>query len=204
MKKAKFFRHPALALAVLCALTLAGCPTDPDPDPDPDSALRGDWTNNTAADELPRGLVKEFSIDNDFSFKASINPLFVGTYNEAYDAAKADGEAAAKAAGLAALAALTDQDEKDNRWTVTGKLSGDKGDVCIMSNMRETTDKMTPPVPDSGFTVSADFALRAYNGHRVKIIFNEDKTTFNFESANNNQNVNLFFGGSYTKTKIPD
>jgi hypothetical protein len=204
MKKAKFFKYFALALAVVSALTLAGCPTDPAPDPDPDSALRGNWTNDSAADKLPPGLVKTFSIENDFSFQASINPLFVGTYNDAYDAAIGDGKdgSVAKEAGLAALAELTLQDEDNNRWTVTGKLSGDSGNVCIMRNLEETTGKMTPPAPGTGNIVSANLALSIYNGHRVKIIFNDAKNTFDFESASNDKNVNLFFGGNYTK--IPD
>jgi hypothetical protein len=199
MKMAKFFRHAALALAAVCALTLAGCPTDTE-ELDPDSALRGNWTNDNADDKLPPGLVKTFTIGNDFSFEASINPLFVGTYNEAYDAAIDHGdEAAAQEAGLDALAKLTVQQEKDNRWTVTGKLSGDRGNVCIMSNLKETTGKKTPPDPKTGAVVSANLALLVFNGHRVKIIFNEEKNAFNFESANNDKNVNLVFGGAYTK-----
>ncbi|MDR1249422.1 MAG: hypothetical protein LBK63_08990 [Treponema sp.] len=198
MKKAKFFRYAALALAA--ALTLAGCPTEPAPDPDP--ALIGDWTNN-ADGGLHPGLVKTFTIGEDFRFEASINPLFVGTYNEAYDAAIDGGKGveAAKAAGLAALAKLTDKEQADNRWTVTGKLSGDRDNICIMSNMKETTGKMTPPAKEMPPMI-ANEALRFYNGHPVEINFiNDNKTAFTFKSNKGDPNVNLFFGGNYTQKK---
>jgi hypothetical protein len=224
MKKAKFFRYAALALAAVCALTLAGCPTDPDPDPDPDPALINSWTNKV--ENLPAGLVKEFTINNDFSFTAYINPTFIGTFMGAYeaayktkyaeemkngsgeDAARAAGDTAGKTAGMGALATnLKDVKDEATRWTVTGKLTADGGAIYVMNSLEEKTGKDTPPDPGAdpkAPVVKADVTVRGFNGQRVRITFNGEKSAFNFESAEKNDKVTMFFGGDYTiKPKTP-
>jgi hypothetical protein len=178
MKKAKFFRYAALALAAVCALTLAGCPTDSDPDPDP--ALKGTWTNKVTG--LPGGLVKDFIIGDGVRFEAKINPMFIASYS----AVASDPD---KLAGLEQAAAGT-------WWTVTGKLTADGGDIYIMSDLTETTGQ--PAFPLSGDMTAAQ-ELLGFEGHHVKITFNDDKTAFKFESAENNADVTAFFGGDYTK-----
>jgi hypothetical protein len=177
--------YAALALTAVCALTLAGCPTDPDPEPDP--ALIGSWTNKVTG--LHDGLVKEFTINSDFSFTASINPTFIGAYNQE---------------GVTALTGLEQQPggEDATRWTVTGKLTADEDGIYIMSNLTETTGK--PALTNPGGK-AADEVF--FFGGPVKITFtNTDKTAFYFESAASGEiakHVTAFFGGNYTR-KIPD
>jgi hypothetical protein len=205
MKKTRFFRYAALVLAAACALTLAGCPTDTH-DPDPDPALRGNWTNN-ADGNLHSGLIKTFTINDNFTFTASINPTFIGAYNKAYAITYGnkiqDGadEAAAHAAGVAAgTAALNELEQQPGvtdgttRWTVTGKLTADGGSIYIMSSLKETTDKPAPGQTQPG---GANTVLVGFDGHRVKIAFANNKAAFYFASANDNYDVTAFFGGSY-------
>jgi hypothetical protein len=187
MKKAKFFRHSALALAVVCALTLAGCPTDPDPDPDP--RLEGTWTNNAAGNLQYAGLVKTFTINPNFTFEADINPVFIKAYNET------EGNDAAKAAaGNAALAALG-KTEAGARWHVTGRLTADGGNRYNMSDLHETSDQ--PALQISGKADQEVF----YFESPVRIIFTDDDN-FKFESLASGRikvGVDLFFGGDYTR-----
>jgi hypothetical protein len=186
MRKTMFSMYAALALTAACALTLAGCPTDPDPEPDP--ALIGSWTNKV--DGLHDGLVKEFTIKDDFSFTASINPTFIGAYIQG---------------GVTALTGLGSQNITDEatRWTVTGKLTAEGDGIYIMSSLTETTGK---PVP--GQTEPAGGAatvVAGFNGP-VKITFTKaDKTAFKFESAASGviaEQVTAFFGGNYTNITI--
>jgi hypothetical protein len=180
MKKAKFFRYAALALAAVCALTLAGCPTDSDPDPDP--ALKGEWTNKV--DGLLAGLVKDFTIGDGVRFEAKINPMFIAMY----PTVASDPD---QLAGLEQTAA-------DTWWTVTGKLTADGGDIYIMSDLTEITGQSA--FPRSGDMTAAQ-ELLGFEGHHVKITFNDDKTAFKFESAESGEGatqVDMFFGGNYT------
>jgi hypothetical protein len=187
MKKAEFFKHSALALAVVCALTLAGCPTDPDPDPDP--RLEGTWTNN-AGGNLYDGLAKKFTIYPNFNFEADINPVFIKAYNETEG-----GDEAKVAAGNAALAELG-KTEIDARWHVTGRLTADGGNRYNMSDLHETSDQ--PALQISGTADQEVF----YFGSPVRIIFTGDDN-FNFESALTSgmiaEGVTAFFGGDYTR-----
>jgi hypothetical protein len=209
MKKAKFFRYAALVLAAICALTLAGCPTDPDPDPEPDTALKGEWTNKVAG--LHDGLVKDFTIDPDFTFEAKINPMFIGAYNQAYGtayatamgqgASEAVAQEAGSSAGLGALDGLLQQPgvtEANTRWTVTGKLTGEEDDIYVMSSLTETTGKPALSLP-AGSTAAEE--LIGFNGQHVKISFtNDNKTAFKFESNESGElatQVTAFFGGDY-------
>jgi hypothetical protein len=198
MKKTRFFRHVLLALAAACALTLAGCPSGAD-DPEPDSVLRGEWTNNADGNLRP-GLIKTFAINNNFTFTASVNPTFIGAFNEARAASKArdNDDAIANAAGLAALTGLeqTGVTDEATRWTVTGKLTAEGDVIYIMSGLTETTDKPAPGQIEPG---GANAVLVAFNGQRVRIAFAKNKAAFSFTSANNNNEVTAFFGGDYAK-----
>jgi hypothetical protein len=202
MKKTKFFRYAALVLAAACALILAGCPTNAD-DPDPDPALRGNWTNKVG--DLHGGLVKDFAINDNFTFTASINPTFIGAYNEAYGVALPGGAEAANTAGLAALAVLEQQPgttDAATRWTVTGKLTADGGSVYIMSNLMETSVPPKPALSMPGKTAAEE--VLGFSNRPVKITFSNDKTAFNFESAEKGalaDKITLFFGGNYTRKK---
>jgi hypothetical protein len=192
MKKTKFFRYAALALAAVCALTLAGCPADP-ADPDPDPALRGSWTNNATGDKIP-GLVKTFTIHDNFNFTASINPLFIGAYNNAIKNGKNETEAEA-----AANAALAEKTEEEVRWTVTGSLTAEGGVRYHMSNLTETSVPPKPPLSSFGKTAAEEVAF--FIGP-VKITFTDTgKNEFNFEGAGGfaPERVTEFFGGNYTR-----
>jgi hypothetical protein len=208
MKKTRFFMYAVLAAAMACVLVLAGCPKDA-AGPEPDPALIGSWTND-AGGGLHAGLVKTFTINDDFTFRASINPVFIGAYNTGYktgyDAAIENGadeaaaDAAGKTAGAAALANLESSGAKeaDVRWTVTGKLIADDGGLYLMNNLVEQDNK---PLPGEGGSTDATIVLAAFQGHPVMITFNTAKTAFTFKSASSPENlqVTAFFGDTYTK-----
>jgi hypothetical protein len=200
MKKTKFFMCASLVLAAACALTFAGCSKDPAPEPD--TALRGPWTNN-AGGALHAGLVKTFTIGNDFSFEASINPVFITEFNTKFAEAIQGGsnpEQAALAGNNAVIALATNGVTDDaTRWTVTGKLTAEGDGIYIMSNLTETTNKPAAPDQPAG---SAAGVLSGFGG-AVKLTFTKnDKTAFKFESAQSGPTavqVNAFFGGDYTR-----
>jgi hypothetical protein len=201
-KKTQFLVSAGLVLAVVCVLTLTGCPKEPEED-QIDSRLVASWTNNEAG-----GMKKEFTINSDGTFTASINPTYVGAYNEAYGMAYAaaiqGGETAAHAAGLAAgaaaiagLAADPNTSDAATRWTVTGKLVKDEGDIYIMNNLHEISDPPKPASIEAPEAGDANSVLFAFN-QKVKIEFT-DGNTFTFESAESDDLTNAFFGGTYVK-----
>jgi hypothetical protein len=198
MKKAKFFRYAALALAAVCALTLAGCPTDPEPDPELNPDLVAVWTNATGEGNIHGGLFKEFTIRSNSSFTASINPKFIMAYFQAYNAAISEGAEPAQAeeAAVGTLNGLAQEQGGENatRWTVIGRLASDVENTYIMGGLTETFGKQ-------GFATAgtATQELNGFNGHAVRILFADNKESFDFVSATNDANVNLFFGGHYTK-----
>lgn len=193
MKKLKFLLAAGSVLAAVFALTLLGCPKEPEED-QIDSRLIGPWTNGQDG-----GMKKEFTIAGDASFTASINPTYVGAYNQAY-AAALDGGASNDAAAQAAQEALAQLEESGatdalTRWTVTGKLVKDDGDVYIMTNLHETSGQSAAPGAPSG---SADGVVNAFSAAKVEITFSTSEQ-FEFKSADGNDQVTAFFGGDYTK-----
>jgi hypothetical protein len=198
--------HTVLAMAVVWALTLAGCPKDTAVS-DPDARLKGEkgWTNN-AEGNLPPGLIKTFTIHDDFTFKASINPTHIGAYNTVFKEAKAENksDAEAKAAAEARLAEMQ-QNVNDNdeatRWDVRGKLTGDEGNICVMGQLSEKNDRTVPNPNKAGEMIKADELVGLFGGY-VKITFPDDNT-FKFESASSIPDqaaaVNDYFGGTYTR-----
>jgi hypothetical protein len=179
-KKAGFALSAGLVLAAVFALALTGCPKDPEED-QIDSRLVASWTNN-ADGSLHAGLVKEFTINRDETFTASINPTFVNAH---------------KTGGDAALMGLEQMPiaEEGTRWTVTGKLVKDEGDVYFMSNLAETSNPPKPADimnPGEGTANETVGQMREY----VTIVFN-DNGSFTFSSTT--EAVQDFFGGDYVK-----
>jgi hypothetical protein len=101
----------------------------------------------------------------------------------------------AKAAALGDLTQLG-KSEEDVRWTVTGKLVKDEGDVYIMTNLHEITEKPALITEPTGQT--ADALVNNFSSQKVLITF-ADSTRFTFESAQGTDEVTNYFGGNYSK-----
>jgi hypothetical protein len=188
MKKLKFLLGAGSVLAAVFALTLLGCPKEAE-ESQIDSRLIGSWSNG-----LPGGLYKEFEIGSDSKFTASINPAYLARYNGALSQG-----ASADQADQVALGQLAElgSSEEDARWTVTGKLVKEDGDVYFLNDLDETTGKPADPSqPDGG---TADTMVGTYHGQRVQITFDDSLSTFTFASAQDDDQVTAFFGGEYTK-----
>jgi hypothetical protein len=192
-------------MVAVCALVLSGCFRNYF-NPEPDTALIGTWTNNAGGD-LHAGLVKEFTINNNFTFEASINPTFIREFNQGYAVAIGEGadDEMATIAGMAAVLVLDLlTDDETTRWTVTGKLSADGKGGYVMSKLAETTGKPDPAQTGQG---DASAVVAGFNGHHVKFSFmNDEKNAFHIESAESGPEavqVTAFSGGNYTR-KISD
>jgi hypothetical protein len=191
MKKMKVVMSAGLVLAAVFALTLLGCPQEPEKDTI-DSRLVASWTNGADG-----GLKKEFTIREDGTFTASINPIHVGAYLQALSG----GEEAAKGV-LTALEAREGTRDADTRWTVTGELVEEGDGIYIMKDLDEATGKPVTIDTTSGQpTGKADDAVVGYNGEWVRIVFGSDEKSFKFSSAKDTPNAEVenFFGGTYTK-----
>jgi hypothetical protein len=208
MKKRSFLVYAGMVLAVLMMLVLAGCPQEPDKEDGIDGRLAHSWTNDpnneyTIENNLI-GLKKTFTIKSDGSFEASINPIHIGAYGKTYSGALAQGgdAAAAAAAGfLAGLQSNTVTQDAAVRWAVEGKLVHDSGDIYFMKNLKEKNNAPVRLDDDTGKpTGSANAALSTggYEGHRVELKKNTDGI-FSFTSASGDENINTFFGGTYTQ-----
>jgi hypothetical protein len=200
MSNSRFFAAAGTVLA-LCTLVLTGCPPESSKT-EPDPRLVNTWENGDK-NEL-QGLYKKFTIDGDYKFTASINPIHTTAYYRAYNGAIAGGKEAAEEAGEQALANLgkNNQDDTNTRWTVTGRLVMDEGNKYFMKELAETTNK---PSPDSGSTQgSADTIVKGMDNRLVKILFTGDDA-FIFSPANSRDEstIGLFFGGGYRKAATP-
>jgi hypothetical protein len=198
MKKINTLMSAGLVLAAVFSLILLGCRQEPEEDNSIDSRLVASWANG-----LEKGLYKEFTINEDGTFTAYINPFHVGTYN-------AKVEESGKTAAEAILTQYESQEttkDANTRWTVIGKLEKDEGDgVYLMTNLEEKTEKPANYKYNSETSQfeaegSANDAVKAYSGKAYVITaFPEGvDNTFEFLSASGDEKVNAFFGGTYTK-----
>jgi hypothetical protein len=197
MKNSRFFAAAGAVLA-LCTLILTGCPPEASK-ATPDSRLIGIWNNGESG-----GLAKTFTIDGEYKFTTTINPTYIGAYNKAYGENIASGKEVAEAAGKAAINYLESQGTTDaaTRWTVTGSLEIDEGNIYIMKGLEEITGKPAPDAGNGAPQMTADAAVKGVaNEKRVEISFTSD-TTFTFADAGDNtpaSQINQFFGGTYKK-----
>ncbi|MDR2135987.1 MAG: hypothetical protein LBO76_05155, partial [Treponema sp.] len=107
MNNPRFFAVAVFAVTgtvlALCTLVLSGCPPESSKTV-PDPRLVNTWENGDK--NALQGLYKKFTIERDYKFTASINPIHTAAYYTAYNRAIGSGKAAAEEAGRKALAEL--------------------------------------------------------------------------------------------------
>ncbi|MDR1970922.1 MAG: hypothetical protein LBQ46_03280 [Treponema sp.] len=204
MKSRKFFALTVPAL--LGALILSACAQGPS-SPQPDSRLKGGpWKNGDAA--TLSGLYKEFTINDDYTFTAYINPTFMEVVKQA-NGGTVPTDPTTIATVIPTARGMVDtflgggkSDAEINAaienwtWTVTGKLIIDEGEIYIMDALEETDDKdLNALDPSLG---KANAMIGNFNMQKVKLEFTGENT-FTFESAENTTAVTDYFGGAYSK-----
>jgi hypothetical protein len=197
----------AAGMVLAAALILTGCPKEASK-AEPDSRLIATWKNGDKT--ALSGLYKEFTIGEDYTFTAYINPAFIEAVAAAREnpavkdlpdpqAAQATREGLkASIPGLTgtALEAAVDALIASWEWKVTGTLTIDDGEIYLMDNLEEKNARdVDPNDPTKG---KANTAVGGYNKEKVEIKFSSD-TSFTFRSAGDNAKVTEYFGGTYTK-----
>jgi hypothetical protein len=195
--KRKYFL--VLIPAVVFALVFTGCPQEPKDDAKPDARLVNAagstiWTNSPNGEYTVAnnriGLLKTFSIDENYEFTTGINVVFLYALQAAGEGADPATVAAGMPGGSAAVQGMA--------WEVKGKLVIDDGETY---RMKELTATGTPAQSPDGPVEPAQ-AVAAYENEPVRIHFSADDK-FEFTSAINNNEVTQFFGGTYTKITTP-